>query len=87
MVLGVLPSAPTRRNFGSYTRKIDRREFVQRAAGVALGTGAFGALTGFRPETASGPFRELAREIQGSVVTPSSAGYKRDKVLVDRRFE
>jgi FAD/FMN-containing dehydrogenase len=33
-----------------------------------------------------GPFRELAREIQGTVVTPSSSAYGRDKVLVDSRF-
>ncbi|HJQ51258.1 MAG TPA: FAD-binding oxidoreductase [Gaiellaceae bacterium] len=52
-----------------------------------LGAGAVGALAGFRFETATGPFRELAREIQGTVVTPSNTAYGRDKLLVDSRFD
>jgi FAD/FMN-containing dehydrogenase len=68
-------------------RAIDRREFLERAAGVALGAGAVGALSGFRFEAATEPFRELAREIQGSVVTPASSTYGRDKLLVDSRFD
>ena len=56
-------------------------------AGVALGAGAVGALSGFRLDAASGPFRELAREIEGTVVTPASSAYGRDKVLVDSRFD
>jgi FAD/FMN-containing dehydrogenase len=44
-------------------------------------------LSGFRLDAASGPFRELAREIEGTVVTPASSAYDRDKVLVDSRFD
>jgi len=46
-----------------------------------------GALSGFRFDTPGGPFRELAREIDGTVVTPSSRTYGRDKVLIDSRFD
>ena len=35
-------------------------------------------------EAASGPYRELAREIEGTVVTPSTSSYRRDKVLVEQ---
>src|SRR5581483_1011509 len=69
------------------SRLIDRREFLEGAAGVALGASAVGALSSFRPATASGPYRELAREIRGTVVTPSSSSYRRDKVLVNSRFD
>ncbi len=31
--------------------------------------------------------RELARDIEGTVVTPASPAYRRDKVLVDSRFD
>jgi FAD/FMN-containing dehydrogenase len=44
-------------------------------------------VSGFRRDTASGPFRELAREIQGTVVTSSSSAYGRDKLLIDGRFD
>jgi FAD/FMN-containing dehydrogenase len=44
-------------------------------------------LSGFRLEAASGPFRELAHQLRGTVVTPASAAYGRDKVLVDSRFD
>ena len=46
-----------------------------------------GALSGWKLEGASGPFRELARELDGTVVTPSSPAYGRDKVLVNSRFD
>lgn len=54
---------------------------------VTFGAGAVGALSGWKLECASGPFRELARELAGTVVTPSSAAYGRDKVLVNSRFD
>ena len=66
---------------------IDRREFLQRAATVAIGAGAAGVVSGFRFDALSGPFRELAREIEGAVVTPGSPAYQRDKVSVDSRFD
>lgn len=46
-----------------------------------------GALSGFRFDALGGPFRALAREIDGTVVTPSSPAYARDKALVDSRFD
>ena len=46
-----------------------------------------GALSGWKLDEASGPFRELARELAGTVVTPSSPAYGRDKVLVNSRFD
>lgn len=55
--------------------------------GASLGAGLLGAVSGFRLNARSGPFRELARELQGTVVTPGSAAYGRDKVLVDSRFD
>jgi FAD/FMN-containing dehydrogenase len=45
------------------------------------------ALSGFRFDEAGGPYRELARELQGDVVTPSSAAYARDRLLIDSRFD
>jgi FAD/FMN-containing dehydrogenase len=40
-----------------------------------------------RLEPLSGPFRDLARQIQGTVVTPASSAYERDKVPVNSRFD
>ena len=54
---------------------------------MALGAGAAGALSGFRLESAGGKFRELARELRGTVVTPSRAAYQQDKLLVNSRFD
>ncbi len=70
-----------------YSRAIKRREFLELAGGLALGAGAVEALSGFRLDTASGPFRELAREIKGTVVTPSSSGYAKDKLSYNTRFD
>jgi FAD/FMN-containing dehydrogenase len=49
--------------------------------------GALGVVSGFRLDALGGPFRELAREIEGTVVTPASAVYQRGKVSVDSRFD
>jgi FAD binding domain/Berberine and berberine like len=57
------------------------------AGSLALGAGAAGALSGFRFDLTSGIFHELARELQGTVVTPSRAAYQRDKLLVNSRFD
>jgi len=54
---------------------------------LALGAGAAGALSGFRLDAAGGIFRELARELQGTVVTPSRPAYPQDKLLVNSRFD
>jgi hypothetical protein len=71
-----------------YSREIKRREFLELAGGLALGAGAVGTLTGFRLDTLSGPYRELAREIRGSVVLPSSgAAYQQGKVSYNSRFD
>jgi hypothetical protein len=70
-----------------YSRAIKRREFLELAGGLAFGAGAVGALSGFRLETASGPFRELAREIRGIVVTSSSSAYATDRLSYNSRFD
>ncbi|HLX32432.1 MAG TPA: FAD-binding oxidoreductase [Gaiellaceae bacterium] len=54
---------------------------------MVVGAGAVGALTGFRLASASGPFRELAREIHGTVVLPSSGSYAQDKLSYNTRFD
>jgi len=46
-----------------------------------------GALSGFGLRAPTGPLRELAREIAGSVVTPSNAHYAQDRVLYNTRFD
>lgn len=71
----------------NYSRAIDRREFLERAGTLALGAGALGVVSGFGPLVATGPFRSLARELDGSVVTPSSGSYAQDRLLFDTRFD
>ncbi len=44
-------------------------------------------LSGFGSAAASGPFRRLARELEGSIVTPSSRLYATDRVSFNRRFD
>jgi FAD/FMN-containing dehydrogenase len=66
---------------------IDRREFLGWAGGLALGAGAAGALSGFRLDSAGGIFGELARQLRGTVVTPSRPAYPQDKLLVNSRFD
>jgi FAD/FMN-containing dehydrogenase len=44
-------------------------------------------LSGFAQRRPSGPFRELARELDGSVVLPASSAYAQDKLLVNTRFD
>jgi FAD/FMN-containing dehydrogenase len=46
-----------------------------------------GTLTGFRLDALSGPYRELAREIRGSVVLPASSSYAQDKLSYNTRFD
>jgi len=56
------------------------------AGGLALGAGAVDLLAGFRLDP-SGPYRELASEIHGAVVLPSSSAYARDKLSYNTRFD
>ncbi len=45
-----------------------------------------GTLSGFRLDTLGGPYARLAREIDGTVVTPLSHAYAHDKLLYNTRF-
>jgi FAD/FMN-containing dehydrogenase len=58
--------------------------FLERAGGLALGAGAVGALSGFAH---SSPLKELAREIDGTVVTPASAAYAQARTIVNKRYD
>jgi FAD binding domain/Berberine and berberine like len=71
-------------------RPLDRRELLERTGRLALGAGAIAAVPGLAAAagTAAGrPLRELAREIDGSVVTPASASYAKGKLLYNTRFD
>jgi hypothetical protein len=71
-------------------RPLDPRELLERTGRLALGAGAIAAVPGLAAAagTAAGrPLRELAREIDGSVVTPASAVYSKGKVLYNTRFD
>lgn len=71
-------------------RPLDRRELLERTGRLALGAGAVATLPGLAALAGngpSGPLRELAREVDGPVVTPASTGYAQDKLLFDTRFD
>ena len=71
-------------------RPLDRRELLERTGRLALGAGAVATLPGLAALAGTnvrGPLRELARELDGSVVTPASAGYAQDKLLYNLRFD
>jgi len=64
---------------------LDRGEFLRGAAALALGV---------RPRSSrastgelSAPLTELARQLDGTVVAPSTPGYTRDKQLFNRRYD
>ena len=65
---------------------MDRREFVERSAGVAVAI----AVPGWLAEAARAAdpaVRELARQLDGEVVVPGSARYASAKLLWDTRFD
>jgi FAD/FMN-containing dehydrogenase len=68
---------------------LDRRELLARGGALALAVGLAGSV----PEwaLAAGPtkqqLKQLARHIHGSVVTPASHGYNRDRLLVNTRYD
>jgi FAD binding domain/Berberine and berberine like len=69
---------------------LDRRELLERTGRLALGAGAVATIPGLSAlagTDARRPLRELARELDGSVVTPASAGYGEDKLLYNARFD
>ena len=54
---------------------MDRREFVERSAGVAAAIAVPGWLAGVAGAAADPAVRELARQLDGDVVVPGSARY------------
>ena len=69
----------------------DRREFLERAGQLALAAGILaapparaGRLSANAPDRR---LRELARELDGSVVAPGSAAYPSARLLVNTRFD
>jgi hypothetical protein len=68
---------------------LTRREFVERAGGIALGIG-FAPLAGLADVASSatpGIYGQLARSLRGDVVVPADAGYARARVLYNTRFD
>jgi len=68
---------------------LDRRELLARGSALALAAGLAGAVPEWalaaRPTRQQ--LRQLAHQIHGSVVTPGSHGYNRDRVLVNTRYD
>ncbi len=64
---------------------ISRRELLERGGRLALALPLAGPLAWAAPPT--GIFAELARQLQGDVVTPGDAGYDRSRVLYNTRFD
>jgi FAD/FMN-containing dehydrogenase len=68
---------------------LDRRDFLERAGGLALGIAALGLL----PDSAWGAppsaraLRELERVLAGDVVTPPDAAYASARLLFNTRFD
>ena len=69
----------------------DRREFLERAGRLTLAAGTLGAVPAWASRLAPAPpdrrLRELARELDGSVVAPGSAAYPHARLLVNTRFD
>jgi FAD/FMN-containing dehydrogenase len=66
---------------------MDRREFVERSAGVAAAIAVPGWLAGVAGAAADPALRELARQLDGDVVVPGSAPYAGAKLLWNTRFD
>ena len=69
---------------------MDRRGFVERSGKAAVAAGIFGIGPIWTEVASAGPtpaqLRALARQIHGSVVTPSSPGYNRARIVQDTYF-
>jgi FAD/FMN-containing dehydrogenase len=69
----------------------DRREFLERVGRLTVAAGTLGAVpgrAGWLPANAQDRrLRELARELDGSVVAPGSAAYPKARLLVNTRFD
>jgi FAD/FMN-containing dehydrogenase len=69
---------------------VNRREFLERTGRGALTAGVVGAFPAARRASAGSPgtrLRELARSIEGTVVTPASAAYPQARLLESTRFD
>jgi FAD/FMN-containing dehydrogenase len=67
---------------------VDRREFVERSAGVAAAVAVPGWLAGVaRAAGGDAAVRALARQLDGAVVVPGSARYTSAKLLWNTRFD
>ncbi len=69
---------------------MDRRDLVERGGKAALAAAVFGIGPIWTEVASAGPtpvqLRALARQIHGSVVTPSSPGYNRARIVQDTHF-
>src|SRR3989442_8203243 len=67
------------------SERLDRRDFLERAALVA---GTVGIVPRWALAGSSDPrLKELARSIQGSVVSPGASGYRAARILSNPRFD
>jgi hypothetical protein len=66
--------------------QISRRELLERGGRLALALPLVGPL-GWAAAPPTGIFAELARQLQGDVVTPGEGGYDQARVLYNTRFD
>lgn len=71
-------------------RPIDRRDFLELTGKAAVAAGAFGVGPAWAEIASTGPtpsqLKALARQIHGTVVSPSSSRYAQDRLVFDRHF-
>src|SRR4051794_2763317 len=79
------PRADSIQGYIRYVEQISRRELLERGGRLALALPLAGPLAWAAPPT--GIFAELARRLQGDVVTPGEAGYDQARVLYNTRFD
>jgi hypothetical protein len=69
---------------------MDRRDFLERGGKTALAAGVFAIGPVWAEVASAGPtpaqLRALARQIHGNVVTPSSPGYNRARIVQDTHY-
>ncbi len=66
--------------------EISRRELLERGARLALALPLAGPIA-WAASSPTGIFAELARQLQGDVVTPGEGGYDQARVLYNTRFD
>jgi FAD/FMN-containing dehydrogenase len=68
---------------------LDRRELLARGGALALAAGLAGSVPewALAAKPSKRALKQLQREIRGTVVTPGSHGYNRDRVLVNTRYD